>query len=169
MNLPDVPPATSLLPACGRALFWAGLVCGVLDIGGAFCTAWFGSGVGPVRLLQGVAGGLLGRQAATYGLPAAALGLALHFCVAYSWTLVFILLARRWSVLLEWAWVAGPLYGVFVFLAMNQVVLPALSWLRSLYLHTPVVLSGPMGWPQLVVHMLCVGLAIALTVRRLAP
>jgi hypothetical protein len=38
----------------------------------------------------------------------------------------------------------------------------------SLYLHTPVSFKPSMGWPQLVIHMFCVGLPITLVVRRYA-
>ena len=49
---------------------------------------------------------------------------------------------------------------------MNYGTLPALSWVRSLYLHTPLRWPGPMSWPQLGIHMLCVGPPIAWGVRR---
>jgi len=38
----------------------------------------------------------------------------------------------------------------------------------SPYLHTPVSFEPPTGWPQLVIHMFCVGLPITLVVRRYA-
>jgi len=38
----------------------------------------------------------------------------------------------------------------------------------SLYLHTLVSFKPPMGWPQLVIHMFCVGLPFTLVVRRYA-
>ena len=63
-------------------------------------------------------------------------------------------------------WIIGPLYGVVVFCAMNYGTLPALSWVRSLYLHTPPRWPGSMGWPQLAIHMVCVGLPIVWGVRR---
>jgi hypothetical protein len=63
-------------------------------------------------------------------------------------------------------WIVGPLYGIVVFCAMNYGTLPALSWVRSLYLPTPARWPGPMTWPQLGIHMLCVGTPIAWGVRR---
>ena len=38
-------------------------------------------------------------------------------------------------------WIVGPLYGAVVFSAMNYGTLPALSWVRCLYL-APVVSPG---------------------------
>jgi hypothetical protein len=63
-------------------------------------------------------------------------------------------------------WFVGPLWGVVVFAAMNYGTLPLLSWLRSFYLGTPPRWPGSMGWPQLVIHMVCVGLPIVWGVRR---
>ena len=101
------------------------------------------------------------------GAGMAAIGLAMHFTVALTATLVFFALSRRVGLLRAGPlWVVGPLYGVIVFCAMNYGTLPALSWVRSLYLHTPLRWPGPMSWPQLGIHMLCVGPPIAWSVRR---
>ncbi|PYX93052.1 MAG: hypothetical protein DMG67_05280, partial [Acidobacteria bacterium] len=51
-----------LLPA----VFWAGLLCGILDITAAFVT-WAPQGVKPIRILQGIASGLLGAKSFTGG------------------------------------------------------------------------------------------------------
>ena len=53
------------------AIAWATLVAGVLDISSAFLLS-YPKGVGPIRVLQGVAAGLLGRESAMSG------GLATH-------------------------------------------------------------------------------------------
>ena len=83
----------------------------------------------------------------------AAIGLAMHFTVALTATLIFYALSRRLAVLRTAPlWIVGPLYGVIVFCAMNYGTLPALSWLRSLYLHTPPRWPGSMSWPQLDPH-----------------
>ena len=60
------------------------------------------------------------------------------------------------------AWIQAGRAGC----AMNYGTLPALSWLRSLYLETPPRWPGPMTWPQLAIHMVCVGTPIAWGVRR---
>jgi hypothetical protein len=49
---------------------------------------------------------------------------------------------------------------------MNYGTLPALSWVRSLYLGTAPRWPGPMSWPQLFIHLVCVGLPIVWGVRR---
>jgi hypothetical protein len=65
-------------------------------------------------------------------------------------TLVFYALSRRIAFLRTAPlWLIGPLYGTIVFCAMNYGTLPALSWVRSLYLHTAPRWPGSMAWTQL--------------------
>jgi hypothetical protein len=63
----------------------------------------------------------------------------------------------------------GLVYGAAVFAVNNFVTAYFLSWIRSLYLHTPVLFKPPMGWSQLVIHLFCVGLPIALVMHRFGP
>jgi len=56
----------------------------------------------------------------------------------------------------------GLVYGAAVFAVNNFGTALFLSWVRSLYLHTPVVFKPPMSWSQLVIHLFCVGLPVAL-------
>ena len=150
-----------------QAILTGWLLCGVLDITAACVQAWTQAGRTPAQVLRGVASALWGRAAMDGGAGMATIGLAMHFAVALTATLVFYALSRRLIVLRTAPlWIVGPLYGVIVFCAMNYGTLPALSWLRSLYLHTPPRWPGSMGWPQLGIHMLFVGTPIAWGVRR---
>ena len=149
------------------AFLTAWLLCAVLDISAAFIQAWMQAGRLPAAVLKGIASALWGRAAVTGGAEMAAIGLAMHVTVAFSFTLVFHLLSRRFlSLRTAPLLVVGPFYGVFAFSVMNFGTLPFLSWVRSLYLGTPAVWPGTMGWPLLGVHMVCVGLPIAWGIRR---
>ena len=160
-------PFASRGQATRQATLAGWILCGVLDITAACLQAWIQAGRAPADVLRGVASALWGRAAMTGGPGMAAIGLAMHFIVALTATLVFYALSRRLSVLRSLPlWIVGPLYGVVVFCAMNYGTLPALSWLRSLYLETPPRWPGPMTWPQLAIHMVCVGTPIAWGVRR---
>ena len=142
-----------------QPIFWGGLIAGTLDICAAFLTAWLRAGVTPVRVLHFVASGLIGAAAFTGGAKTAILGLALHFLIATSATVVFYLASRKWMFLIEHPVNFGLLYGVAVYLFMNFVVLPL-----SLVPRGPVTVSGfVIG---LLTIMFCVGLPIALVVRR---
>lgn len=151
----------------GQAFVSGWLLCGVLDISAACVQSWIQAGRTPAAVLRGVASGLWGRAAMNGGAGMAAIGLAMHFTVALTATAVFYALSRRFTRLRTAPlWIVGPLYGVVVFYTMNDGTLPALSWLRSLYLGTAPYWPGPMQWPQLLIHMVCVGPPIAWGVRR---
>jgi hypothetical protein len=166
---PNVPRRSSFVStvSTSEAILTAWLVCGALDISAACVQAWIQAGRTPPEVLRGVASALWGRAAMDAGAGMAAFGLAMHFMVALTATLVFYALSRRIALLRTASlWIVGPLYGVIVFCAMNYGTLPALSWVRSLYLHTPPRWPGTMTWPQLAIHMICVGTPIAWGVRR---
>jgi hypothetical protein len=165
--------ATPSAPDSGRrvttreAILTGWLMCGVLDITGACVQAGIQFGRTPAQVLKGVASGLWGRGALDAGAGMAAIGLAMHFTVALTATLVFYALSRRIGLLRTGPLLfIGPLYGAVVFCAMNFGTLPLLSWIRSFYLHTPPRWPGTMGWPQFGIHLVCVGLPIVFGVRR---
>jgi hypothetical protein len=106
-----------------RAVITAGLIVGVLDISSAF-VIWWQRGVGARRGLQGIAAGLLGASSYEGGLVTAALGLALHFFVAFMVVSVFYMASRKIEFLTMHPIVSGVLYGVGVYLVMYWLVLP---------------------------------------------
>ena len=55
---------------------------------------------------------------------------------------IFYVVSRRFPVLLRHAGPVGLLYRLAVFVVNNFGTAPLLSWFRSLYLHTPVLLTG---------------------------
>lgn len=108
-----------------RAILLGGLTVGVLDILDAFVFFWLRSGARPARILQAIAAGLLGREAARAGGDAtAALGLALHFFIAFAIVTVAVIAARRAPSLVRRPLVAGAVYGLLVYATMNYVVIP---------------------------------------------
>jgi hypothetical protein len=149
-----------------HAVVAGGLACGVLDISAAFTNAWLANGVAPVRVLKAVASGLLGAEAFNGGAGVAAFGLALHFCVAFGWAVVFYALSRRFKFLTQQAVVSGLVYGAFVYLAMNYAVLPLAAQFRGLYIPATKPYVPRLAWPQFCIHLTCVGLAISLAVKR---
>ena len=155
--------ATAALPAdrprAGRAILWGGLLAGVGDIMFAFVVSWL-RGVGPVRVLQSVASGLLGRAAAEGGLATAALGAFLHFLIAFIWAAVYWLASRRLKVLARHPAVCGLLYGAVVYFLMYFVVLPLSAIYFPLTRTASSVLLNAAG------HMLLVGLPIALATSK---
>jgi hypothetical protein len=141
-------------------IFWGGLIAGTLDLTGACVVSWLRGGVAPQRVMQSVASGLLGPDSYTGGAKTAALGIALHFLIATTWTVVFYLASRVLRFLIEWPVTMGLLYGVIVYLFMNFVVLPVSAFRQR----TPPTLSGRIIGALII--MFCIGLPIALIVRR---
>jgi hypothetical protein len=154
-----------------KPILYAGALVGVLDITAACINARIIAGFPPAHVLQSVAGGLLGRRSYNGGFATAALGLVMHFTMAFTVATIFYALTR-WFPLprkLSGVVAVGVFYGAAVFALNNFATAPFLSWVRSLYLHTPILFKPPMGWSQLVIHLFCVGLPIALVMRRYAP
>ena len=103
------------------------------------------------------------------GFATAALGLLMHFGVAFTATSIFYLLSRRFPVMVDWAVSSGSVYGVVWLLVMYRGVIPLTQALRRLYLSN-VKRTRPALWPlPLPVHIVCVGLPIALAVRHFGP
>jgi hypothetical protein len=151
-----------------KPILYAGVLVGVLDITAACINARVLAGFAPAHVLQSVAGGLLGRGTYTGGFATAVLGLAMHFTMALTVAAIFYALSRRFSLPRNLLGVVavGMLYGAAVFAVNNFATAPFPSWVRSLHLHTPVLFKPPMGWSQLVIHLFCVGLPIALVMRQ---
>ena len=144
-----------------QPIFWGGLIAGTLDIIAACTTAWLRGGTTPFRVLQFIASGLLGAASFTGGAKTAILGLALHFLIATVATTLFYLASRKWLFLIERPIVMGLLYGVVVYAFMNFVVIPL-----SAVAQRPATGLGRIT--GLLIIMFCVGLPIALIVRRFA-
>jgi hypothetical protein len=142
-------------PSVYRAIFWGGLLAGVLDIASAFVVFGFQPGV-----LQGIASGLLGRDAYRGGMVTAALGAVLHFFIATVAAAVYYFASLRLTALVERAVIWGALYGVAVWLFMNLIVLPLSAFPFNRTFTLRGVIQG------IVIHILFVGLPIALSVRR---
>jgi hypothetical protein len=140
------------------AVLWAGFACGVLDITAALVVYGF-FGAKPMRLLQGIASGLLGPSAFDGGLATALLGLLCHFVIAFGAAAVFFFASRSFGFLIERAVVSGALYGVAVYFFMNLVVVP-LSAAAKRPFSLRMMIVG------VIIHIFCVGLPISLTVRR---
>jgi len=145
-------------PNAMLAVLSAGFACGVLDITAALVVYGY-LGAKPIRLLQGIASGLLGPKAFDGGLATALLGLLCHFFIAFGAATVYFVASRSIHILVEQAVVFGALYGVAVYFFMNRIVLP-LSAAAKRPFSMKLMIIG------VVIHIFCVGLPISLSVRR---
>jgi phage shock protein PspC (stress-responsive transcriptional regulator) len=150
--MPTINPA--------KAISVAGLTCGVMDISAALIVYGL-MGSKPLRLLQGIAGGILGPRTFSGGISTALLGLTLHFVIAFGAATVFFFASRVMPFLLNQAVLSGVLYGIAVYFFMNRVVVQ-LSAATKFPFSIKMMLIG------VIIHIFCVGLPISLTVRRFA-
>jgi hypothetical protein len=138
------------------AIVWAGLLAGTLDIIAACGLFSIRTGQDPTVVLRFVASGALGPSAMTGGWSMALAGLLFHFIIAYSWTILFFLIFPK---LPKGSWILyGLLYGVFVWLIMNLIVLPYLS----------KITTRPFNWNGAITGAIVLMLAIGLPVSYLA-
>ena len=150
-----------------RTLVRAGLLTAASD--GTFATALailcFDSTF--MRLWQGVASVPLGREALDGGARTMWIGLALHVCVAFWWSGVFLFGAMRLDVVRRLLrsrlgiLKVAALYGPFIWLVMSLVVIP-------LFTARPPSLTLR-WWVQLVGHVPFVALPITWTARNASP
>ena len=128
-------------------------MCGVLDLAYVFVVFGWQDGRA-ARILQGIAGSLMGPGAMTGGAAAAALGLAIHVGVACAAAALFYGLSRQAPALVSHPWIGGAAFGVGFYLLMNLVVLRLTR--------LPPAPFPPPGWQWvLAAHVLCVGWPIA--------
>ena len=138
-----------------RAIVTAWLVVGVLDITSAFVIAAI-KGSGSIRMLQGIASGLLGRRSFEGGVGTAAFGLAIHFFVALVVVSVFYLASRKIDFLTRQPVVSGLVYGIAVYVFMYWVVI------RLVFPNARPSLSRDVT--AVLVHMFLIGMPTALVI-----
>ena len=142
----------------------AGLLTGVID--GLFSSllSIFAYGSTATRLFQGVAATLLGREAFDGGASTAAVGVLMHFGVAFGWSAVFLFVAMRSSWIRRHlatrfgAIKVASLYGPFVWMVMSLAVIPLLVG------RPPTI--NIRWWVQLFGHIPFVGLPIVMSIGR---
>lgn len=107
-----------------QAILYGWLTVGTLDYLDAIVFSYLRSGATPVRVFQGVASGLLGRDAFQGGLQTFALGTGIHYFIAFCIVATYFALSRWLPALVERPWLYGAIYGVGVYFFMNRVVIP---------------------------------------------
>lgn len=105
------------------AIVRIGLIAGTLDISESILFNAFRH-ITPAMIFRYIASGLLGPSAIRGGAGMVALGVAIHYAIALTWTALYFVAAREWGVLVRRPVVCGLLYGALVYIVMNFAVLP---------------------------------------------
>ena len=140
-----------------KTLVTGGLTVGFMDCLAATVNAGL-KGATFTQVWQYVASGLLGKNSYDYGRMSVALGLLIHFLIAFSVVTVYYTASRRLPILIRRAFLFGSLYGIAVYFFMGYLVSP-LSRTARIPFSVRGLLTG------LFIHVLCVGLPAALITR----
>lgn len=145
-----------------KTILTAGLVAGTLDL--TLAIVYFGVTVhAPFTAVpQAVASGVLGAKAFTLGVPAALLGIFLHYFIALTVADFYYAASVRIGFLNRHPILSGGAYGMVVFVVMQFIVVPLsrhpgpnhpqLSWLIA----------------DVASHIFFIGITIALVTRHFA-
>ena len=142
------------------AIVGVGLIAGSLDIAESLIFNQL-RGITPKMVFQYIASGLIGQKSFRSGMPSVALGVGLHYLIALIWTLIFYLASRQFRILRRRPVLCGLLYGAFVYLFMNLVVLPL-----SAVPHTGNAIALASRISGVLAVLFCIGLTISLLLRR---
>jgi hypothetical protein len=143
----------------GKAVLIAWLVAGTLDIAAASIQFYLRTGKGPAPVLRYIASAFFGPEALKGGTTMAATGLLFHYIIAFLFTLFFFWLYPRVGIARKNIFVSGLLYGVFVWIIMNLVIVPMSRVPTADWTFKKVSIS-------MLILMFCIGLPIALICAR---
>jgi uncharacterized membrane protein YagU involved in acid resistance len=96
------------------------LIAGTLDAVGAIVIYR----ADPVKLFQFIASGAFGVEAFSGGTVMACWGLLFHYIISSAWTVIFFFMYPALTILRKNRYLTGLLYGIFVWLVMNQIIMP---------------------------------------------
>lgn len=120
-----IGPTTSKMVLAGfKTILLAGICVGTLDILAALADYYITTGKNPGVVLKFIASGVFGKKAFSGSTNMILLGLLFHFVIAFSFTVFFLWLYPRIKILSKNRIVTGIVYGIFIWVIMNLVVLP---------------------------------------------
>lgn len=110
------------------AIIKSGLIVGTLDILSAFIYVFIKTGqFVPFSILKFVASGVFGKEASSGGTAIIVSGLVFHYLIAFSFTFFFFWLFPKIKALLENKLLTGIMYGIFIWIIMNLIIVPLSS------------------------------------------
>jgi hypothetical protein len=150
---------TEMKPFIKRVLLTAALA-GTLDILSAYANGFIHTHHLSRKMFNYIAAGALGlKTALSGGAGVVLLGVFFHYFIAFSFTLFFFLVYRKFRLSSVNPYVMALLYGLFVWAVMNLIVLP-LSLLPQ----------SPFNYQKAIVDMLIlsvmIGLPVSLSAKR---
>ena len=136
----------------------ATIISGALDATAGVVVYWIFKGLNPLQVLQYIASGIFGPSVINGSFMYVIIGLLLHFAIAFAFTYAYFLAFPFIKSFATNTYVNGLLYGIFIWVFMNFLVLP-----NSNIPHSPKDLVSVL---ELIWHSTLVGLPIALIVEK---
>ena len=155
---PDLMTESNARSSAGpwRTITLTGLLAGTLDAAAAIIVY----NTGPASLFKFIASGGFGAGRAFSGGDIMILwGVIFHYLIAFAWTLLFFFIYPASPWLRKNKYVTGLLYGIFVWVIMNGVVIPL-----SEIAQRPFNLNGALI--GLSILMIAIGLPISVLTHR---
>ena len=107
-----------------RAVLLTGLVAGTLDIIAAIVHYFIKTQKNPIKIFNYIASGVFGKDAYGDDVWMPVFGLVFHYCIAIIFIAFFFLVYPKFKFLSRNIVLSGLLYGIFVWLVMNLIVVP---------------------------------------------
>lgn len=113
-----------------------------------------------IKILQSIASGIFKKEAYSGGSQMALYGLLLHYFIALIFAWFYFTIYPYFNFLKKNTVLSGILYGIFVWIIMNLVVLPTVfPSLPEKHLDFPLILS-------MLILIFCIGIPIALITKK---
>ena len=158
--MPTPTTKDDLLPPATNTIFLATLVAGTLDILCALILyGYVFAHISAQHILQGIASALLGKSAFEGGMGTDLLGLCIHYCIALTFATFYFFMYPRLPFLRKNRIVSGLLYGLFVWIVMNVIVLPLIGYSKFTFHWIPSIRAA-------LILMFAIGIPISLIVSR---
>lgn len=136
----------------------ATIISGALDATAGVVVYWIFKGMNPLQVLQYIASGIFGPAVINGSFLYVLIGLVLHFAIAFAFTIAYSLVFPFIRSIARNTYLNGLIYGAFIWVFMNYLVLP-----YSSIPHSPKDFVSVL---ELVWHSALVGLPIALIVEK---
>ena len=142
-------------------IFLSGLIAGTLDILAAVIIyAVVLEKTTAIKILQSIASGVFKKEAYTGGPIMAWYGLGLHYLIAFIFAWFYFIIYPYLPFLKKNVILSGILYGIFVWIIMNLIVLPIVfPLLPEKHFDFPLLLS-------ILILIVSIGLPIASITRK---
>jgi hypothetical protein len=142
-----------------QAIVKTGLIAGSLDLLAALVYYSILTGDSPLNILKYIASGIFGPVAFSGGMMMMLAGLALHFFIAFAFTLFFFWLFPRFEILARNRILTGIVYGIFVWMIMNIFIVPLSNVPQGPFNPVHAIING-------VILIVCIGIPISFMADR---